>query len=50
MAMPYSYDLQELRHDHFMAKVPKVLGAEGSPKFLGHYTHPQNGQEYSCYK
>jgi anti-repressor protein len=39
----------ELRHDHFMAKVPKVLGAEGSPKFLGHYTHPQNGQEYSCY-
>ena len=25
---------QELRHDHFMAKVPKVLG-EVAPKFLG---------------
>ena len=24
----------ELRHDHFMAKVPKVLG-EAAPKFLG---------------
>ncbi|WP_293932155.1 hypothetical protein [Iodobacter sp.] len=25
----------ELRHDHFMAKVPKVLGEDLSPKFLG---------------
>lgn len=29
----------ELRHDHFMAKVPKVLGENQAPKFLGtsHY-------------
>lgn len=26
-------DEAELRHDHFMAKVPKVLGAEHAPKF-----------------
>ncbi|WP_315534027.1 phage antirepressor KilAC domain-containing protein [Delftia acidovorans] len=25
----------ELRHDHFMAKVPKVLGVEAAPEFLG---------------
>ena len=25
----------ELRHDNFMAKVPKVLGEEAAPKFLG---------------
>jgi hypothetical protein len=25
----------ELRHDHFMAKVPNVLGYSLSPKFLG---------------
>lgn len=25
----------ELRHDHFMAKVPKVLGENTAPKFLG---------------
>lgn len=25
----------ELRHDHFMAKVPKVLGESYAPKFLG---------------
>ena len=24
-----------LRHDHFMAKVPSVLGADQAPKFLG---------------
>lgn len=24
-----------LRHDHFMAKVPKVLGADAAPKFMG---------------
>jgi hypothetical protein len=38
-----------LRHDHFMAKVPKVLG-EGVPKFRDTYLHPQNGQEYACYR
>lgn len=27
----------ELRHDHFMEKVPKVLG-EGAPKFRDTYT------------
>ena len=25
----------ELRHDHFLAKVPNVLGYSASPKFLG---------------
>lgn len=25
----------ELRHDHFMVKVPKVLGVDLAPKFLG---------------
>ena len=38
-----------LRHDHFMAKVSKVLG-EGVPKFRDTYVHPQNGQEYPCYR
>lgn len=40
----------ELRHDHFMAKVPKVLGVEGLPKFRDTYHHPQNGQTYPCYR
>lgn len=40
----------ELRHDHFMTKVPKVLGAEGLPKFRDTYIHPQNGQKYHCYR
>ena len=40
----------ELRHDHFMTKVPKVLGAEGLPKFRDTYIHPQNGQKYPCYR
>jgi phage antirepressor YoqD-like protein len=31
-------DESELRHDHFMAKVPKVLG-EAAPKFLGTATY-----------
>nr|WP_316644186.1 hypothetical protein [uncultured Roseateles sp.] len=39
----------ELRHDHFMAKVPKVLG-EGVPKFRDTYLNPQNGQSYPCYR
>lgn len=40
----------ELRHDHFMAKVPKVLGTEGLPKFRDTYVHPQNGQTYQMYR
>ena len=32
----------ELRHDHFMAKVPKVLG-EDAPKFLGTSFYKGNG-------
>lgn len=36
----------ELRHDHFMAKVPKVLGDQ-SPKFLGDYK--DKGRTYPCY-
>ncbi len=39
----------ELRHDHFMAKVPKVLGELGLPKFRDTYTNNQNGQIYPCY-
>ena len=31
----------ELRHDHFMAKVPKVLGID-APKFLGTQTYGNN--------
>lgn len=42
-------DDAELRHDHFMAKVPKVLG-EGAPKFRDTYVHRQNGQRYHCYR
>lgn len=38
----------ELRHDSFMAKVPKVLG--GVQNLLDTYIHPQNGQTYSCYR
>lgn len=40
----------ELRHDHFMAKVPKVLGEGGVPKFRDTYVNPQNGQTYPCYR
>ncbi|MCR4532485.1 phage antirepressor KilAC domain-containing protein [Acinetobacter venetianus] len=32
-----------------MKKVPKVLG-EGIGKFSETYIHPQNGQEYPCYR
>lgn len=39
-----------LRHDDFMRKVPKVLGAEGLRKFSDTYIHPQNGQTYPCYR
>ncbi|MEX5402241.1 phage antirepressor KilAC domain-containing protein [Proteus mirabilis] len=40
----------QLRHDHFMAKVPKVLGLEGLPKFRDTYINQQNGQTYPCYR
>ena len=39
-----------LRHDHFMAKVPKVLGEEGVPKFRDTHQNPQNGQTYNIYR
>jgi len=32
----------ELRHDNFMAKVPKVLGEENAPKFLGTQKYGNN--------
>ncbi len=42
----------ELRHDNFMAKVPKVLGS-AAPKFLGTVQRPQpirGIREYPCYR
>lgn len=42
----------ELRHDNFMAKVPKVLG-NAAPKFLGTVQRPQptgGFREYPCYR
>lgn len=38
----------KLRHDHFMDKVPDVLG--GVPLDRETYRHPQNGQTYECYR
>ena len=38
----------ELRHDHFMAKVPYVLGLEHAPKFRGIYLDAY-GREKPCY-
>ena len=38
----------QLRHDSFMAKVPKVLGENQSPKFIGDYKDPK-GRTYPCY-
>lgn len=38
----------ELRHDHFMAKVPQVLGETGAPNFRGTYRDVQN-KERPCY-
>jgi phage antirepressor YoqD-like protein len=38
----------DLRHDHFMAKVPMVLGGD-APKFRGVYTGG-NGQMRPCYR
>ena len=40
----------ELRHDSFMAKVPKVLGEGGVQNFLETHVHPQNGQTYPIYR
>jgi phage antirepressor YoqD-like protein len=38
----------ELRHDHFMAKVPKVLGEKDAPNFRGIYKDAY-GREKPCY-
>ncbi len=38
----------ELRHDHFMAKVIKVIGEEDAPKFRGIY-RDSYGREAPCY-
>ena len=40
----------ELRHDHFMAKVPKVLVEGVSQNFRTPYTNQQNGQTYQMYR
>lgn len=39
---------RKLRHDSFMAKVPKVLGENQSPKFFGDYIDGK-GRAQSCY-
>ena len=39
---------RKLRHDSFMAKVPKVLGETQSPKFFGDYIDGK-GRAQSCY-
>ena len=36
----------ELRHDNFMAKVPKVLGADHAPKFLGTQVYGNNNTRH----
>ena len=35
----------QLRHDSFMAKVPKVLGVEVAPKFIGTSFYQGNGAD-----
>ena len=42
-------DVTLVQHKDFMRKAPKVLGG-GVGKFSHTYTHPQNGQEYPCYR
>lgn len=42
-------DEAELRHDHFMAKVPKVLGEEVAPKFRDYY-RASNGKQNPMYR
>lgn len=39
---------RKLRHDSLMLKVPKVLGENQSPKFIGDYTDDK-GRTYPCY-
>lgn len=39
----------ELRHDHFMAKVPQVLGVEVAPIFRGYYK-AVNGKQNPMYR
>lgn len=39
----------ELRHDHFMAKAPKVLGEEAAPKFRDSYKG-KDGTTRPCYR
>lgn len=39
---------RKLRHDSLMAKVPRVLGENQSPKFIGDYTD-EKGRKYPCY-
>jgi hypothetical protein len=39
----------ELRHDHFIAKVPKVLGDEAAPKFKDSYVG-KDATKRPCYK
>jgi hypothetical protein len=39
----------ELRHDHFMAKVPKVIGEKDAPNFRGIYQDAY-GREKPCYR
>ena len=39
----------ELRHDHFMAKTPKVLGDEAAPKFRDSYVG-KDGTKRPCYR
>lgn len=46
-----SKEFAKLRHDHFMAKVPEVLG-DAAPKFLGTVKRPQPAggfRDYPCY-
>ncbi len=40
-------DKVHLRHDHFMAKVPKVLGFH-APKFLGTQKHGNGNSREIC--
>jgi hypothetical protein len=39
----------ELRHDHFMTKVPQVLGQDNAPKFLGTQTYIRQSNAYTNY-
>lgn len=41
-----SPSVPELRHDHFMVKVPKVLGESHAPKFLGTQVYGNNNTRH----